>query len=204
MARSLLLAGALLAAAARADEATVVTKLGAIQGQVLEDGTGRLFMGVPYADHVVRWRNAAPVPAWAPATLDATKEAPGCIQLCTEDEPPHICPVHQSEDCLFMNVWTPRLPPGASAPTTPWPVIVRVADGWGGVGGDGRWGGAEAAGSGKRRRGGRRAAAGPHRRIAASAARVRSPRDRSERRARAARRSRRAPAGSRRALQRHV
>ena len=117
----------LLAGACRADEATVVTPLGPVQGLILPDESGRLFLGVPYADHVVRWRDSVPVPAWAPATLDATKEAPGCIQLCTEDEPPHICPPHQSEDCLFLNVWTPRLPPGASAPTKPWPVIVRAA-----------------------------------------------------------------------------
>ena len=117
---------ALLCALSLADESLVQTPLGPVQGQVLADGSGRLFMGVPYADHVVRWRDSTPVPAWAPSTLDATKEAPGCIQLCTEDEPPHICPVHQSEDCLFMNIWTPRMP---ATPAQPWPVILFLHGG---------------------------------------------------------------------------
>ena len=39
---------------------------------------------------------------------DATFERPGCVQLCTEDEPPHICPSTTSEDCLYLNVWAPH------------------------------------------------------------------------------------------------
>jgi carboxylesterase type B len=127
LASAALVIGACLAAVARADEALVQTALGPVQGLVLDDETGRLFMGVPYAAPIVRWRQSQPVAAWGPAPFDATKEAPGCIQLCTEDEPPHICPARQSEDCLSMNVWTPRLPADGSTPS--WPVIFFIHGG---------------------------------------------------------------------------
>jgi carboxylesterase type B len=116
----------LLQSLVSADEARVQTPLGPVQGLVLPDGSGRLFMGVPYAAPITRWRDSTPVAAWAPSTLDATVEAPGCIQLCTEDEPPHICPAHQSEQCLIVNIWTPRLP-ATGSPS--WPVIVFMHGG---------------------------------------------------------------------------
>ena len=110
-----------------ADEALVQTKLGAVQGFVLEDGSARLFEGVRYAQPPARWRQSEPVAAWAPTTYDATAEKPGCVQLCTEDEPPHICPPVTSEDCLFLNVWTPRTPADGSTPN--WPTILFIHGG---------------------------------------------------------------------------
>ena len=130
------------AAASAADETLVQTALGAVQGVILPAGDGRLFEGVRYAQPpAARWRHSVPVEAWAPATYDATFERPGCVQLCTEDEPPHICPSSTSEDCLFLNVWTPRLPADGSTPS--WPVILFIH---GGNFHDGAAGGLEADG----------------------------------------------------------
>ena len=124
-----------------ADETLVQTKLGAVQGFVLEDGSARLFEGVPYAQPPARWRQSEPVAAWAPTTYDATKEKPGCVQLCTEDEPPHICPPVTSEDCLYLNIWTPRMPDATSSPSRPSLLFIH-----GGNFHDGAAGGADADG----------------------------------------------------------
>lgn len=113
----------LLAAVAAADESVVQTALGPVQG-IVQDRF-RVFEGVPYAAPPVgelRWQPPQPVAAWGPSVLNATVDPPGCVQLCTEDEPPHICPgSHISEDCLYMNIWTPRMPNGP--PAQPLPVV---------------------------------------------------------------------------------
>ena len=122
----LALALAVLSSAA-ADEALITTPLGQVQGFVLSDGSGRLFEGVRYAAPPARWEHSVAVSAWAPAVYDATREQAGCVQLCYNDEPPHICPARVSEDCLFANIWTPRLPADGSTPT--WPVVLFLHGG---------------------------------------------------------------------------
>jgi len=102
--------------AALADPSIVTTPLGPVHGIVGD--SFRLFEGVPYAAPPVgplRWERPQPVAAWGPTPYDATKEPNGCMQVCTDDEPPHICPTVISEDCLYMNVWTP-LPSGDPVP----------------------------------------------------------------------------------------
>lgn len=121
-----LAAAALCIAGVVADEAVVNTPLGPLRGLVYP--THRLFQGVKYA-HVQRWAPPAPVASWAPTVLNATVEGPGCPQLCTNDEPPHICPPPsmQSEECLFMNVYTPRA--AALQQSGPVPVLVFIHGG---------------------------------------------------------------------------
>lgn len=85
---------------------TVRTPLGDVQGWT--NGEAQLFQGIPYAKPPVgslRWQSPVPVAAWAPATLAAQADGPGCPQDC--ELPPHTCPPVQSEDCLTLNVFAP-------------------------------------------------------------------------------------------------
>lgn len=88
----------------------------------------REFRGVPYAAPPVgalRWAQTAPVAAWAPATLPATADAAGCMQHC--HEPPHACPAVISEDCLYLNIFTPRA--AALNASGPVPVLLFIHGG---------------------------------------------------------------------------
>eukprot|EP01127_Copromyxa_protea_P023276 TRINITY_DN867_c0_g1_i1.p1 TRINITY_DN867_c0_g1~~TRINITY_DN867_c0_g1_i1.p1 ORF type:complete len:520 (-),score=126.15 TRINITY_DN867_c0_g1_i1:34-1593(-) len=88
-----------------ADNSIVQTIYGPIQGVV--SGNYRKFEGVPYAQPPVNnLRFASPVPPTAWSSVLPTKQwQPGCPQNC--DLPPHTCPHATSEDCLYLNVYTP-------------------------------------------------------------------------------------------------
>lgn len=81
----------------------------------------RVFRGVPYAAPPVGPLRFASPQAPQPWTtpFQAFNDAPGCPQNC--NLPPHTCPPVQSEDCLKMNIFTPR----AAKETEPLPVMVR-------------------------------------------------------------------------------
>ncbi|KNC56253.1 carboxylesterase type B [Thecamonas trahens ATCC 50062] len=87
----------------------VVTALGSIRGVCngsFSDMPFRVFKGIRYgASTGGSNRFMPPIAAapWKPATLDATAYGWGCIQT---DHNPDV-PKNQSEDCLFLNVWTP-------------------------------------------------------------------------------------------------
>lgn len=119
---SLLLFAVAAVAVSTADDSLVNTPLGSVQGIVGEGW--RLFAGVPFATPPVgalRWNDPLPVQPWAPNTLNATQDPPGCWQDCYSNEPPHICPPVHSEDCLYLNIWTPRM---NGTITKPLPVII--------------------------------------------------------------------------------
>jgi len=77
-------------------------------------GTVTSFKNIPFAAPPLgdlRWRPPQPPSPWA-GVRDATAYGPTCMQmrLMTPD-------VHQSEDCLQLNVWTPaNFKPGAKIP----------------------------------------------------------------------------------------
>ncbi|CAH1394484.1 unnamed protein product [Nezara viridula] len=68
------------------------------------------FLGVPYAEPPIgdrRFKEPSPASGWK-GTYNATRAAPPCLQYShmTMNTP---FAVHGSEDCLYLNVYTPRL-----------------------------------------------------------------------------------------------
>jgi Carboxylesterase family len=95
---------------------------GPIQGKLTPDGLARAFRGIPFAEPPngqFRWQAPRNVTPWT-STLNAESDAAGCIQNCKL--PPIACPPVQSEDCLFLNVFTPRL----DTINQPLPVMVFI------------------------------------------------------------------------------
>lgn len=86
----------------------VATRAGRVRGTV-EDGLS-VFRGLRYGEDTrpVRFRAPLPVRSWS-GIADATAFAPSCPQR-GESTLPH------SEDCLFLNVWTPAPDPRAKRP----------------------------------------------------------------------------------------
>src|SRR5580700_9165025 len=94
-----------LAPFATALAAPVVLESGTIDGN--SDGSLLTFKGIPYAAPPVgnlRWREPQPVAAWA-GIRDGKAFAPACMQAGVSM--PGETPAAISEDCLYLNVWTP-------------------------------------------------------------------------------------------------
>lgn len=93
-----------------------------------------IFSGIPYAQPPVgplRWREPRLLAPWR-GTRDATKPAHPCMQSSAGTDS-FIQPLAQtygasyaiqkldpSEDCLYLNLWTPRLEPAAHLPVMVW------------------------------------------------------------------------------------
>ncbi|MFL5247690.1 MAG: carboxylesterase family protein, partial [Myxococcales bacterium] len=76
---------------------------GSVRG-VLQGGH-RLFQGIPYASPPERWRAPQPVRPWH-RVRDATRPGNECVQAAVFWRPGS--PGSWHEDCLYLNVWTPR------------------------------------------------------------------------------------------------
>ncbi len=109
----LALASALVAMAQPAlAEPQVATESGTVRGA--DKGSVSEFLGIPFAQPPVgeqRWKAPAPVKPWA-GVRDATKPAPACYQdqpkLFGPYTPEFLIDGNVSEDCLYLNVWTPE------------------------------------------------------------------------------------------------
>ena len=99
---------------------TVIVEGGALAGTV-ERGV-RLFKGVPFAAPPIgelRWRPPQPVVPWR-GVRDASAFGSECPQTQYAEGSVYIRPLQkQSEDCLFLNVWTPAKP-GDALPVLVW------------------------------------------------------------------------------------
>jgi para-nitrobenzyl esterase len=84
----------------------------------LADGTIGVFKGIPFAAPPVgdlRWKAPAPVASWT-GVKAATEFANACMQAPNTQG--NTAPV--SEDCLYLNVWTPAKAASAKLPVVVW------------------------------------------------------------------------------------
>ena len=122
--------GAALAPAAAQSPATAVASLvdtsvihtasGPIEG--LSEGGVLSFKGIPYAAPPVgelRWREPQPAAPWQ-AVRKAHAVGPACIQKRGLSLEGGGDPGVLSEDCLFLNVWTPQATATAKLPVMVW------------------------------------------------------------------------------------
>ena len=98
--------------------AAVVTQSGAVEG--VRDGTLSIYKGIPFAAPPIgplRWQGPHPVAPWS-GVRAAKSFAPACMQ--TGVSMPGETPPVTSEDCLYVNVWTPAHDAGAKLPVIVW------------------------------------------------------------------------------------
>jgi para-nitrobenzyl esterase len=105
---------------AQAEPVTVKTRLGEVRGTA-ENGVAS-FKGIPYAAPPVgnlRWREPRPAAAWTGAR-QADAYSAACIQVPGLSAENGGDPGRLSEDCLYLNVWTPRAERSAKLPVIVW------------------------------------------------------------------------------------
>lgn len=117
--RSLAVAAIALVMLGAAGQAPVMrTAAGAVRG-VSADGIN-VYRGLPYARPPVgdlRFRDPQPVAAWS-GVREATAFAPACLQTGVSMPGEQWSP--SSEDCLYLNVWTPEGARPAALPVIVW------------------------------------------------------------------------------------
>lgn len=100
--------------------AQVQTTNGPVQGVASPDAAIRAFRGIPFAAPPVgnlRWQAPQPVAPWT-GTRDATAFGPRCMQAPIFSD--MIFRDANSEDCLYLNVWTPAKQAAEKLPVMVW------------------------------------------------------------------------------------
>ncbi|MGH9809621.1 MAG: carboxylesterase family protein, partial [Terriglobia bacterium] len=87
---------------------------GQLRGSLTADGVA-VFKNIPFAQPPVgdlRWREPLPAKAWT-GVRDATAFGP----MCNQNDNKQLA---HSEDCLQLNVWTPKWPATSRLPVMVW------------------------------------------------------------------------------------
>ena len=95
------------------DSIIIHTNNGPIRG--ISTQLGNRFLSVPYASPPVenlRFSPPQPIKNWS-QIINTTNDPPGCPQVCTL--PSYACPTSISEDCLYLNIFTPPIATAARA-----------------------------------------------------------------------------------------
>ena len=98
----------------------VKTAAGVLVGTATDDGRVRVFKGVPYAAPPVgalRWKAPQPVTPWT-GVRKADAFGAQCMQPKVFDDIVFDRPA--SEDCLYLNLWTPAKDAAAKLPVMVW------------------------------------------------------------------------------------
>jgi para-nitrobenzyl esterase len=98
----------------------VRTQAGLVQGTA-ENGV-TVYLGIPFAAPPVgdlRWQAPRPAAAWQ-GVRKADKFAPGCAQIPIVNRALGIDPIPVSEDCLYLNIWTPAKSASDRLPVMVW------------------------------------------------------------------------------------
>ena len=99
----------------------VATDAGKVEGAVSADSKVQMFKGIPFAAPPVgplRWKAPQPAPSWS-GVRKATEFGPRCMQgriyadMVFRDNGPR-------EDCLYLNVWTPKAGAASRLPVMVW------------------------------------------------------------------------------------
>jgi para-nitrobenzyl esterase len=109
----------LMSIPAHAAPVSVHVTSGDLAGEVLTTG-GSAFKGIPYAASPTgskRWLSPQPVAAWR-GTRSATAYGAACEQPAQGWNDSVVASM--SEDCLFLNVWTPAVKPKERFPVMVW------------------------------------------------------------------------------------
>src|SRR5262245_34017909 len=110
----------ILLTAALGSAAPVKTKPGEVEGTTIAGSGVRTFKGIPYAAPPVgdlRWKPPQPAASWQ-GVRKATEFGARCMQARVYDD--MIFRDENSEDCLYLNVWTPAKSENDRLPVMVW------------------------------------------------------------------------------------
>ena len=98
----------------------VKTEGGLVQG--MAEGDLTVFKGIPFAAPPVgdlRWKAPQPVEPWS-GVKKTTAFAPACMQNSAANPALGLPAINVSEDCLYLNIWTPAKSAGEKLPVMVW------------------------------------------------------------------------------------